>query len=99
MPWWNRGSEGSRPDVARGTAAPAEGPAADGGFDIVRRGYDRGQVDAVVAAVRAASAGGPPVDAERLRAGGLMIVRRGYARDQVEAWLDAASARLHPPSP
>ncbi|MFE2099118.1 MULTISPECIES: DivIVA domain-containing protein [unclassified Streptomyces] len=49
------------------------------GFDIVRRGYDRAQVDAYLAGLAAGTApGAPPV---------FDIARRGYDRAQVDARL------------
>ncbi|MGW4568399.1 DivIVA domain-containing protein [Streptomyces sp. NPDC004561] len=50
------------------------------GFDIVRRGYDRAQVDAFLARPAAGAAAEAPV---------FDIVRRGYDRAQVDARVTA----------
>ncbi|WP_042399204.1 hypothetical protein [Streptacidiphilus carbonis] len=54
-------------------------------FDIVRRGYDRGQVDAYVAAVLGTGA-------EPTGFRGFDLTRRGYDRVAVDAWISAQRA-------
>ncbi|ARF53946.1 DivIVA domain-containing protein [Streptomyces gilvosporeus] len=49
------------------------------GFALVRRGYDRGQVDAYLERL---AAGDPPADHA-----GFELTRRGYDRGQVDAYL------------
>lgn len=53
------------------------------GFRIVRRGYDRDQVEAYIAGLRG---GAPPAESV-----GFDLVRRGYERSRV----DEVIARLH----
>ncbi|MFI6847587.1 hypothetical protein OG535_35275 [Kitasatospora sp. NBC_00085] len=55
------------------------------GFDVVRRGYDRVQVDGCLAAL---AAGDAPTDPPVFK-----IVRRGYDRDQVDAHVRGLLAR------
>ncbi|MFB7618708.1 hypothetical protein [Kitasatospora sp. NPDC056181] len=57
--------------------ATASGPSDFRGFDLVRRGYDRGQVDGFLAALETGEA---PAQPPRFK-----IVWRGYDREQVEA--------------
>lgn len=110
MAWWKRGAEqdptaarqssAERPAPARGTPRAAAEPAgASPAFDLVRRGYDRAEVDARVGDVQRALAGNrSSIDTALLRATGaatgLTIVRRGYDRAQVEAWCAAAADGL-----
>lgn len=104
MAWWKRtGEDPTALPPTRHTAAETrtspEVPAAAPAFDIVRRGYDRAEVDARVADVqRALASRRMAVDTARLRAAGsangLTIVRRGYDRAQVETWFANAADRL-----
>ncbi|WP_107502545.1 DivIVA domain-containing protein [Streptomyces noursei] len=55
------------------------------GFALVRRGYDRGQVDAYIERLsQAAPPAGPPA---------FDLVRRGYDRGQVDARIEELRAR------
>ncbi|GAA4951944.1 hypothetical protein GCM10023205_11220 [Yinghuangia aomiensis] len=107
MAWWKRGTDTDPTAVParRASAEPAASspespePPETPGFDLVRRGYDRDQVDARIAEVRRALAGGRfTVDTAQLRAdgaaNGLAIVRRGYDRTQVDTWFADAADRL-----
>ncbi|MER6050414.1 DivIVA domain-containing protein [Streptomyces sp. BHT-5-2] len=55
-------------------------------FELVRRGYDRGQVDAYVE--RLSQAGPPPSEPPAFD-----LVRRGYDRLQVDACIEELRAR------
>jgi hypothetical protein len=110
MTWWKRGTDTDPTAVParRASAEPAaSSPGSPGSlgspeppaFDLVRRGYDRAEVDARVAEVRHALAGSrSTVDTAQLRAAGaangLTIVRRGYDRAQVDNWFADAADRL-----
>ncbi|MFP3988692.1 DivIVA domain-containing protein [Streptomyces sp. E11-3] len=59
-------------------------------FDIARRGYDRDQVDAYVAALADGAAKTPTAPPE------FELARRGYDRAQVDAYLRAAAPPLWP---
>ncbi|MGA4540973.1 hypothetical protein ACPA54_13375 [Uniformispora flossi] len=110
MAWWKRGTDTDPTAVParRASAEPAPSsvaspespdPPESPEFDLVRRGYDRAQVDARVAEVQRALAGSrSTVDTAQLRAdgaaNGLTIVRRGYDRTQVDTWFADAADRL-----
>ncbi len=71
-------------------------------FDVVLRGYDRGEVDALVAQVgEALREGADPALRERVRRElstvSLRIALRGYDRSQVEILVQHALARLGGP--
>ncbi|MFI9048503.1 DivIVA domain-containing protein [Streptomyces sp. NPDC053427] len=63
----------------------APGPGHEFGFSIVRRGYDRGQVDAYVERLSGAE---PPTDPPAFA-----LTRRGYDRGQVDAYIGELRAR------
>ncbi|WP_017541345.1 DivIVA domain-containing protein [Nocardiopsis halophila] len=73
---------------AGGDGAPAEEQPE---FDVVMRGYDRGQVAVLVGRYLAGDAA---LTAEELRSPGLDVVLRGFDRSQVAAYLERAADRL-----
>lgn len=63
-------------------------------FDVVRRGYGRDEVDALVGRVDAALGGRMRLAPEQVLADRFDIARRGYDRAQVDAWRDRAADLL-----
>ncbi|WP_017626109.1 DivIVA domain-containing protein [Nocardiopsis chromatogenes] len=65
-------------------------------FDVALRGYERGQVDALVDRLWS---GGPAVTAQELRGASFEVALRGYDRAQVDAFTEQAAARLEGGAP
>ncbi|MFE3653176.1 MULTISPECIES: hypothetical protein [unclassified Streptomyces] len=79
---------GLRRMFSRKAGSKAGSPDGRLGFSLVRRGYDREQVEAYV---ERSSPAGPPAEPPAFD-----VARRGYDRQEVDAYIEELRARRRP---